>query len=44
MRFDVELAVPADFTGALTVQATAYDGTGKVIGSTQLITAPVPAQ
>jgi hypothetical protein len=44
MRFDVELAVPADFTGALTVQATAYDGTGKVIGSTQLVTAPVPAQ
>jgi hypothetical protein len=37
MRFDVELAVPAAFAGALTVQATAYDGTGTVIGSTQLV-------
>jgi hypothetical protein len=38
MRFDVELAVPADVAGPLTVQATAYDGTGRVVGSTQLIT------
>ena len=37
MRFDVELAVPAGFAGALTIQATAYDGTGLVIGSSQLI-------
>jgi hypothetical protein len=38
MRFDVELAVPAAFAGPLTIQATAYDGTGRVIGATQLVT------
>jgi hypothetical protein len=37
MRFDVELAVPADFTGPVTIQATAYDGSGRVIGSTQMV-------
>jgi hypothetical protein len=38
LRFDVELAVPTEFTGPLIIQATAYDGTGRVIGATQLIT------
>jgi hypothetical protein len=38
MRFDVELVVPTDFAGQLTIQATAYDRTGHVIGSTQMIT------
>ena len=37
MRFAVELAVPADFTGPVTIQATAYDGSGRVIGSTQMV-------
>lgn len=39
MRFDVELAVPQDYAGKLTIQATAYDHSGKVVGSTQLIAA-----
>jgi hypothetical protein len=37
MRFDVELAVPADFTDPVTIQATAYDGSGRVIGSSQMV-------
>jgi hypothetical protein len=41
MRFDVQLAIPADASGQLTIQATAYDGTGHVIGSSQIVT---PAQ
>jgi hypothetical protein len=36
MRFDVDLLVPAGSTGTLTVQAIAYDGTGRVVGSTLL--------
>ena len=43
MRFDVELGVPAEFTGALTIQATAYDGTGHVVGATQLLVSAEPA-
>jgi hypothetical protein len=38
MRFDVQLAIASGFTGALTIQATAYDGSGKVIGATQMTT------
>jgi hypothetical protein len=37
LRFDVELAVPAGFSGPLSIGANAYDSTARVIGSTQLI-------
>jgi hypothetical protein len=36
LRFDVDLGVPDGSTGTLTVQAIAYDGTGRVVGSTLL--------
>jgi hypothetical protein len=36
MRFDVELAVPADFQGRLWVRAQAYDADGKVVASTNV--------
>jgi hypothetical protein len=44
MRFDVELAVPTGYAGPLTIQATAYDGTGRVVGATQLITPAAAAR
>jgi len=43
MRFDVELVVPTEFSGQLTIQATAYDRSGHVIGATQLIVPAEPA-
>ena len=33
LRFDVELAIPDDFTGTLWVRAQAYDADGKVVAS-----------
>lgn len=36
LRFDVELAVPASFSGRLWVDATVYDTSGKLAASTRL--------
>jgi hypothetical protein len=40
LRFDVELAVPAEFSGPLWIQANAYDQTARIIGSTRLDMSP----
>lgn len=40
LRFDVDLAVPADFSGPLSIQANAYDNTARIIASTQLLVRP----
>ena len=45
LRFDVELAIPADFDGRLWVRAQAYDADGKVVASTSVeIPAPEASQ
>ena len=41
VRFDVELAIPADFTGRLWVRAQAYDTAGKVVAAAS-VEVPAP--
>lgn len=40
LRFDVDLAVPAGFSGPLSIQANAYDNTARIIGSARLVVNP----